>query len=194
MTINMGITNYKGLALDSKTHFFGTPVVPKKLARKNFEKEEIFVGQINFKDVAPFDTENVLPKDGMLYIFFDTFAHTYSLFYFKEEGNVELENFNKNFLTTGRFTSPLQLVFSVPKDENDAISFGNKLLAEIPQMVKDKYPKYANGYKALMIICPEKLDYFERQYLLNIDKYSIIAISEKDLKKKKFTNTVTLNV
>lgn len=194
MTINVGITNYKGLALDSCTHFFGTPVVPKKLARFKFEKEEIFVGQINFADVAPFDTENILPKTGMLYIFFDVFAHTYSLYQFKEEGTIELENFNKKFETTGRFTSAMQLVFSIPRDEDEAISYGTKMLADIPQMVKDKYPKYANGYKALLIMCPPKLDYFEKQYLLNIEKYSVIAISEKDLKKGKLTNVVTLNV
>ncbi len=194
MTINVGITNYKGLALDSHTHFFGTPVVPKKLAKVKFEKEEIFVGQINFADVAPYDTENILPKSGMLYIFFDIFAHTYSLYQFKEEGTIELENFNKKFETTGRFTSAMQLVFSIPQDKDDAVSYGTKMLAEIPQMVKDKYPKYANGYKALLIMCPRKLDYFEKQYLLNIDKYSVIAISEKDLRKGKLTKVVTLNV
>ncbi len=194
MTINVGITNYKGLALDSRTHFFGTPVVPKKLAKVKFEKEEIFVGQINFADVAPFDTENILPKSGMLYIFFDVFAHTYTLYQFKEEGTIELENFNKKFETKGRFTSALQLVFSIPHDENDAVSYGTKMLAEIPQMVKDKYPKYAKGYKALLIMCPPKLDYFEKQYLLNVEKYSVIAISEKDLKKGKLTRVVTLYV
>ena len=194
MTINVGITNYKGLALDSRTHFFGTPVVPKKLTKVKFEKEEVFVGQINFEDVAPYDTENILPKTGMLYIFFDTFAHIYTLYQFKEEGTFELEGFNKKFETTGRFTAPMQLIFSVPVDEDDARAYGTKLLAEIPQMVKDKYPKYANGYKALLIMCPRKLDYFEKQYLLNIDKYSVIAIKEKDLKRGKLTNVVTLNV
>lgn len=194
MTINVGITTYKGLALDSGTHFFGTPVVPKKLTKKEFEKEEVFVGQINFKDLAPFDSENFLPKKGMLYIFFDIFAHYYTLYQFNEEGTSELENFNKKFETTGNFTSPLKLIFSFPKDEDDAVSYGTKMFADIPQMVKDKYPKYANGYKALLIMCPPKLDFFDKQYLLNIKKYSVIAISEKDLKKGKFTKTVTLNV
>ena len=192
-TVNFGITNYKGLALDSGTHFFGTPVVPPKLAKVKFEKQEMFIGQINFKDLAPFTPYEKCPTTGMLYIFYDMFAHNYSAYYYKEDGTVTLDDFNQKFNITGRFTSPVQLVFSAA-DGTDAYEYGNKLFAELPQMVKDLYPKYKSGYRSIIQLCPNKLDYFEKAYLTGIKNYSLAVIAEKDLVKNKFDKIFTINV
>lgn len=192
-TINFGITNYKGLALDSGTHFFGTPVVTPKLAKVKFEKQEMFIGQINFKDLASLSPYEKCPKAGMLYIFYDLFAHTYSAYYYKEEGTVELDGFNEKFNITGRFTSPLQLIFSVAEGAG-AYEYGDKMFAELPQMVKDLYPKYKSGYRSVIQLCPVKLDYFEKSYLTGVKNYSLAIVSEKDLLKNKFDNIVTINI
>ena len=153
----------------------------------------MFIGQINLKDLADFDVCEKFPKTGMLYIFYDTFAHTYSTYYTKEEGSEELDGFNEKFNITGRFTSPLQPVFS-EADEVSVHEYGNKLFSDIPQLVKDLYPKYKSGYRSLIVLCPKKFDYFEKAYLTGIKTYSVIAIAEKDLLKGKLENVFTLNV
>ena len=185
--IDVGITNYNSLATDGGTHLFGTPVLTKALAKKRFKKEELFVGQINFADLAPF--ADGLKPSGMLYIFYDTFEHAYSLFSTKEEGTVPIDGFNDKFSLYGRFSYPLKLVFAEGEK-----AFKNKMFAELPQPVKDAYPQKKSGYKSIITLFPETLDYFERNYLFGVKYCSVIAAREKDILKNRFGGAVTLNV
>ena len=55
---------------------FGSPDVFEDFEWPTIEVEEeeydlAFIGQINLKDVAKYDTEGLLPKKGMLYFFYD---------------------------------------------------------------------------------------------------------------------------
>ena len=191
MTVNVQLKHYKGLALDSGTHFFGTPCFPKKWAHKRFYKEEMFVGQINLKDLS--GITDVLSKSGMLYLFYDIFDHNFSVYYSRSEGEILREDFNKNF-DFGSFTTPLSAEFFIPDDNKEAAEYGEKLLCDVPQMVKDTYPKYAEGYKCLMIFCPPHFDYFKKQFLLNVKNYSCIMISERNLAAKRFSSVDTVNI
>ena len=121
------------------------------------------------------------------------FAHTYSAYYYKDEGDVELDGFNLKFNITGRFTSPLQLIFS-EADETTVHEYGNKLFAPLPQMAKDLYPKYKSGYRSVIQLCPGKFDYFEKAYLTGVKNYSLAVIAEKDLLKNKFDKIITINL
>ena len=191
-TVDVGITNYKGLALDSGTHFFGTPVLTPALAKKKFQKEDLFVGQINVADLAPFGLTEKFGKIKMIYIFYDLFAHEYKVFTEKTEGSVVMDDFNKKFDVTGRFTSPLQLIFSEAEGGSET-RYGTKMFCDLPEMIKDEFPKYKSGYKAFIVLCPKKLEYFSKGYLLGVERYSIVAVKEKDLEKGDLSDAVTLN-
>jgi|GEM_PF-2676177 len=191
-TVNFGITNYKGLALDSGTHFFGTPFVTEKIARIKFEKEQMFIGQINFSDLAAIGATKI-PERGMLYIFYDLYSHKYTTYFTKKEGSIPLDGFNEKFNLGGRFTTPLSLIFTLA-DESDVFEYGNKLFAEIPQMVKDRFPKYKSGYKAIITLCPDKFAYFDKAFLTGAKNYSLVIAAERDLKKGNFEKVITINV
>ena len=193
MTINVKLKHYKGLALDTGTHFFGAPCLPNRFARRRFFKEEMFVGQINLKDLAPADGSEVFPKSGMLYFFYDIFEHNFTVLFSKSEGEVLKEDFNRNF-DFGSFTTPLKAEFSVPSDATEEAEYGEKLLCPVPQMVKDAYPKYAEGYRCLALFCPPHFDYFKKQFLLNVKNYSCALISEKNLAAKRFSAVETVNI
>ena len=193
MTINFKLKYYGGTALDSGTHFFGAPCFSKRLAKRKFFKEEMFICQINFKDLSPFDTEDMLPKEGMLYLFYDVFEHTYRAFFEKGEGEVLKEDFNAHF-DLGKFTAPLKPCFSTPTDEKDEAIYGEKMFCELPRMVKDAFPAFSKGYKCLFLFCPPTFDSFDRQFLIKVKNYSCAVISEKDLAAKKFGRIKTLNI
>jgi uncharacterized protein YwqG len=55
------------------TKFGGVPHLPKNMSWFKDKNEEpmSFVGQINFEEVAIYDTENKLPSTGILYLFYD---------------------------------------------------------------------------------------------------------------------------
>ncbi len=193
MSINVTLKYYKGLAEDSKTHFFGHPVVNKKLLKKDLEKEDMFIGQINLEDVKPYDTENLLPSSGMIYIYYDIYSHSYQLFYYKEKGEILVEDFNTQF-DFGRFDKPLAVAFENPETEEEKHAYGTKMLCDVPEAVKEKMPNLDEDYICFLVMCPPKLDYFEKQYLVMVKKYSCILIKKKDLKAKKFSKIISVNV
>lgn len=74
-SINMTLkhVNEEEIKLGS-TKFGGVPHLPQNISWFKDEKEDpmSFVGQINFEEVAKYDTENKLPSTGILYLFYDT--------------------------------------------------------------------------------------------------------------------------
>ncbi len=190
--INITLSSLRSLGEDSGTHFFGSPMVTKKIAKTKFNKEELFVGQINLSDIKPFDKEDLLPDDGMLYVFYDVFAHTYSLFYTEDEPTEFLEGFNKKF-ENFRYDNALALGLRNPKDEDEINEVCTKMLAPLPESVA-KLLNNPDEFVCLFTFIPSIMDDLGRPFLMRIKECSCVIIKKKHLLKKKFHKAVTVNV
>lgn len=80
--IRISYSSFNGIASDTCSKFGGKPAVPNdfvwpQYAGKRFRNEDrvmrplSFLAQINLADVAEYDTENLLPKTGMLSFFYE---------------------------------------------------------------------------------------------------------------------------
>ncbi len=75
------------------THFLGCPDVPTSWNDNSiFYNDEIFIGQINLKDI----TSEYLPKEGMLYFFIQSMSYPFRgiVRYSKDTNNCERIDFN----------------------------------------------------------------------------------------------------
>lgn len=190
--INIEFSSLKSLGEDSGTHFFGSPMFTKKLAKTKFNKEELFVGQINLSDVKPFDRDDLLPDDGMLYIIYDVFAHVYSLFYTDDEPTIFVDGFNKK-LENFRYDNPLALGLIVASSEDEKNEVCNKMLAPLPESVANQL-KHPEDFVCLFTFIPQIMDDLGRPFLMKIKECSCVIIKKKHLLKKKFHKAITINV
>ncbi len=192
--INFYLDSLKGIGEDLSTHFFGSPLLTKKLAKTKFHKEEMFLCQLNFEELAPFDKEGLLPKQGVLYVFFDVFTRKHTLFYAKSVDDVELvflDDFNAHF-DNKRYNHPMKVDFSVPSTDEEKGEYCHKLLCPIPESVKDQIYR-SDDYVCLMLCVPELMYDQGRDYLMKLKECSCIVIKKKHLLKGKFHKAITLN-
>lgn len=190
--VNVYLRSLKSLGENDGTHFFGSPMFTKKLFKTKFLKEELFVGQINFAEIKPYDDDDVLPDEGMLYIIYDVFAHKYSLFFDEDEAVYFLDGFNKKF-DNNRYDNPLKLDLETAEDEDEINENCNKMLCPVPQSVATKIDK-ADDYVCLFKFIPQIMDDLGRPFLMKIKECSCVLIKKKHLLKRKFGKCVTVNV
>jgi uncharacterized protein YwqG len=88
-----------------KSKFGGRPHLPKDFewpknekydGKYNTKKFDTFIAQFNFEEFVKFDTNNILPKQGMLYIFWnfsDEEENMKFLYYDINQNNIEISNF-----------------------------------------------------------------------------------------------------
>ncbi len=187
--IYFSLSSLKGLGEDFGTHFFGSPMLTKKLSKTKFHKEEMFLAQINLAEISIYDKENLLPKQGMLYIFFDVFTRNHTVFYVKDLDDefVFLDDFNAHF-DNKRYNHPLKVDFSLESDEE----MSNKFLCPIPDSIKDQIYK-PDDYVCLMLCVPEIMYDLGRDYLMKLKECSCLVIKKKHLAKGKFGKAITIN-
>lgn len=59
----------------------GLPDLPADFAWKYYEGKPLtFIAQFRFADLAPYDVENVLPRDGMLYFFYEMDSQPWGIY------------------------------------------------------------------------------------------------------------------
>ncbi|MDR2083569.1 MAG: DUF1963 domain-containing protein [Bacteroidales bacterium] len=159
-----------------------------------------FICQINCRDVAPYDTDNRLPKTGFLYFFADI---DYYLGYYdcQPGGGTGLwpEKSAKVFYFDGSEKDLIPLMinkedvdFFIDERELSFSSFdqpgeeGHKLLGKPYHMLYENFEKPVKGWELLF-----QLDSDEgNDFALNFMDVGILyfLIDEKDLKNKNFAN------
>lgn len=187
--INIYLSSLKGLGEDDGSHMFGAPMLGKKLNKTKFHRHEMFVGQFNLADFSPFDTEDLLPDEGMLYLFFDVFSRQYALFYSTEQPTVFRDGFNKPF-DNFRYDNALALGLHVASDTDSEVC--NQMFAPVPERIA-KTLKHPQDFVCLFKFIPEIFDDLGRPFLMRTKEYSCILIHKKHLKKAKFHKAITVN-
>ncbi len=155
--------------------FFGPPAIPKEW-EADFAEHIVFLGQLRLDEVAPYDTDNRLPKTGYLYFFLDTELYPYDVWvrYYDGEPDLVVEDFNAYDHVFGHLTSSYLMSFE-PCDEYESCTrlFG--------------FP--ANGYDeddAPLLLQYDPLDN-EMDFLKEVDGYCYI-FSDTDIES---LNTAT---
>ena len=147
-----------------------------------------FIGQINLKDVAKYDTEGLLPKKGMLYFFIDVDTLEPRVIYAKSLENCRLEiidDINDHFEEEvfGE-TDGYELVFE------DDLEDGHYVFGDVNPDLDLETDTDIDGYVTLLEIDFLSLphDNMLRFGELGIsDGRYIFLIKEDDLKKLKFS-------
>lgn len=127
---------------ESATHFFS------------------FICQFNFKDIKPFDTENLFPEDGMLYFFYhegegyDNEEDDFKLFY-SDEKNLEILEFpDKTYIKS------VDESLRIQKDQSYEMIFRKKIrlpnpynlgseLAPENEELEEKIEQYFDNYEKM---------------------------------------------
>lgn len=114
-SIRMKLLPVDGEIDPSKSHFFGAPLIPGAWI-DDFEDSVMFFCQINLSEASPYDPDGKLPKQGYLYVFFDTANEDYFLMpivrYFDGEPDTVIDDFNNEVEEYESFTEPLAVEFS----------------------------------------------------------------------------------
>lgn len=123
----IGMRLSKGAVEPDASKFFGDPTIPGAW-RDDFHEDVMFLAQIRLEEIAPFDSEGVLPHTGYLYVFLDTREGEYDLVpivrYFDGEPDTIVEDFNASVVEYERYVEPLGISFF----ESEVDADGCKLL------------------------------------------------------------------
>ena len=124
MAIGIKLTKAAKDSDPAVSKFFGDPVVPRSLSKRDWG-EFLFFCQIELSKIAPFDVDGRLPRTGRLYIFLDdaNSALTPTVFYTQKEPDTVLDGFNEFYGERQALTQAWEIHFSAVADDAE----GHKL-------------------------------------------------------------------
>lgn len=95
MAIGIKVSKASAVYDYGTSRFFGAPAIPGEWINR-FYDGEVFFCQIKCKDIAPYDTQGLLPHIGYLYVFLDLDARPYKarVFYYEGEPDTIVDDFN----------------------------------------------------------------------------------------------------
>lgn len=159
-----------------------------------------FICQINCKEIAPYDTDNKLPKTGMLYFFADV---DYYLGYYDCTPGGDLGLWPQRSVKVAYFPGDESELIPLMLNKEDVeflieereLSFksvenvteGHKILGKPYFMPYSDFEKPVKGWELLFQLDSDEGDDFSLNFIDVGLLYFII--SSKDLKKKRFENT-----
>ncbi len=164
--------------------FFGNPVFPGEwFGTDYFDDEKAFMCQINLKDIAPFDTDNLLPHEGYLYFFIDPrdYTRSFKVRYYEGEPDEVYESYN--FDRQGNVDDDIMTEYRMTfKKEEEERTDGAKLLG-LPHIMEHKV--LLDGEKLLFQFDPLASD---MEFLDDVGGLLYFIIDDVDLKNRNFDN------
>lgn len=166
-----------------KSKILGSPVFPDGFYEENNLDDLLFVMQLNLNDLNAKYPNNLLPKNGFLYIFLDVDEYPYEpyVFYTNKETKVVYDDFNDIFDDEFGDYRGYELVFN----DNDEDS--NYILGDIDCDLGLDCEIDTSGYVVLLQIDSLSLP-TNVLTLGQPDGYYVFLIKESDLKNKNFNN------
>ncbi len=163
-----------------ESHILGCPDVPSIWNDEAiFFNDEVFLGQINLKDVD----HPLLPKEGILYFFIAAMSNPYRgiVRYCNDLNNLERIDFNSE--------SPLKFDYSLEygvkfKDEDGDVSF----LGKMPKLKDYKVTK-----EEVCLLTLDFNNYSEINLFKELTDPICFLIKKEDLENKKFANAYLAN-
>ncbi len=153
--------------------FFGSPTMPEEwLSDGTVCDDDFFFCQLKLSEFAKYDTHDLLPHKGFIYIFLSEKDGGFipNIRYCEEEPDTLIDDFNAGFDNYG----DIETEYSIDFFETDNSADGTRLLIE-------------NGAETDLLQY-DPLDDNMPEFLSETEKIAVISLSSEDLKKLDFSS------